>query len=1161
MKISTGLPIYTLQFVGNEKKTTPQENEGIARRVKRSPSLPNTPKNKPDSKLVFAKDEVRIEPIEDSRKIKTSYSVLDIVRILKNAFKTPVESFADASIQLIEYASNSNLKPETKEVIRSLAKKLSVLDAFSSLHPVGAGRSSLGHLLGIIEADIEGKPISGQELSDAVTDMLNMKFEGETKNTVKEPQGGTANITKFTLKMKEYLPGKKDLQPDNHFVKDPLWLDKNNNRYLKTKDTNNTERYVKVLLEDETITIESQDSSYGSQQNTYSYNPQLGWKEEKYLFESMNNIPASVHIEEVPLSSISQMQGFPGLYYQQTTGNYYIRVGLDSVKSQFVKVLRDGDSFRSEPSPWVDKASLKKGGISQTVFTYDVYSKIWRRSESTSHIFDDLPWGIKSFKEQNKLNIQPLNGHPEIYTTNKNTLLLRTGNLDGKDIYVEGILHLDNSFEIKLPSWYEIPEGASPVAYVFDDMTNRWRIDERIKGGAGNKKEETPGTSNENNASSRAIEPLGKKVRLIDPIQQWFNNHLIPVDSPVKLEAAGNLYLQHQRELGTLKITLDDIAKNYSISNGELKKYIQKNLRKGIDARSIKNDSYVLPDEIKTFLEQNRQNVSVSVPSTLSKLYFKNISYFNNAGVMPEDLARYFNTEVNSFIVSARNSKRSMFLSIKAETWLNNHIVSGTDSRKLHEVAELYIEKQFELSELNISVEELSDYYALPSQLLIKEIKRLIHIKTNAQKSVQGFSFSNSESEIKMLVTNYNKNETIDNSLPILRDPDNPTKSLTLQAEGLNNYKDLDKLTVTNWGDLRNVFQNMKQSDVKIVKNNLIKKFKNQIRNETRLAARMTKRMETKPSKHTDAKGEIINLGDGVVNPQETIVERFTILGPYAGTFRTRESFDSTRSLDRQIGSRHSNDSFHQANMKSGTAGSASHSWFGSSEKRVVDGLNSGNILRNINTGKLGDSSRIADNNVAAVRFGKNIIFYVTTKDVKPGEEYFVDYGDGYNPYYAINQAREEEWVAQLYLANNQHLEELKITPENVASNYGISKRNLGKVIKGLRENKLTSEELQRKSLNWLNEHEPPSTSSDTVSKIDTIAILYLTHQTEAESWGVTPEIMANHYDIPTKELMERIKTIKLPLGSNLLSNRARLWFEQNPIPGEVIIKSEPIDS
>ncbi len=235
---------------------------------------------------------------------------------------------------------------------------------------------------------------------------------------------------------------------------------------------------------------------------------------------------------------------------------------------------------------------------------------------------------------------------------------------------------------------------------------------------------------------------------------------------------------------------------------------------------------------------------------------------------------------------------------------------------------------------------------------------------------------------------------SIDNSLPILRHPDNPQHSLTLETLGLDAYAEVTQIKVTHWGSMWQVFTGLPVRKRETLKAELLKELHRQLMDEKGQSARMNRLMSNAGSHHLAATGdEIINLGMGVFNPGPAPVSANTVLGFYAGLLL--DSAASQKTV-RQIG----------------TVNGHSHSWQTRTEKLNIDAFQSGNILRNINTGKLPAQPQLDENNVAAVQVNSRLIAYITTRDIAVGGEYFVDYGDHYNPLFGIEKARQEELAA-----------------------------------------------------------------------------------------------------------------------------------------------------
>ena len=234
--------------------------------------------------------------------------------------------------------------------------------------------------------------------------------------------------------------------------------------------------------------------------------------------------------------------------------------------------------------------------------------------------------------------------------------------------------------------------------------------------------------------------------------------------------------------------------------------------------------------------------------------------------------------------------------------------------------------------------------------------------------------------------------DSIRNDFPILRDPDDPSRSLTLQAEGKASASEIN---TTNWGELNSIFAGMPSKERKAAKTKLSEAFRHAVEHETTLDITAGDRMMTAPTCH-EVNGEIISLGNGVFNGSKQIVPSLTLLAPYAGIYHA-----SVRSLQNE-------------RRKQGADRTSAYLFGTNAITRTVSGLASGNISKNINTGQLGNNPAIASNNVTAVRFGKNLTMLVTTRDVMPGEEYFINYGDEFQKAGTEVKAEPAEQIRQI---------------------------------------------------------------------------------------------------------------------------------------------------
>ncbi|HDC1420559.1 TPA: SET domain-containing protein-lysine N-methyltransferase [Salmonella enterica] len=201
----------------------------------------------------------------------------------------------------------------------------------------------------------------------------------------------------------------------------------------------------------------------------------------------------------------------------------------------------------------------------------------------------------------------------------------------------------------------------------------------------------------------------------------------------------------------------------------------------------------------------------------------------------------------------------------------------------------------------------------------------------------------------------------INNNLPILQHWRDPTISVMAQAEGR-----IETLQVTRWGPLFNLLS--RQTKARI--NQDIRWF---LQNEGKHDARMNAMMSV-----------AIPLDDSDGYRGRTVYARtdlaaFTVLGPYSG--RLLDSKKVRCEYEKEYGREAGNYYFATR-----------------SQERLVSAWPEGNILSLINspvfTHRTAETE--ARQNVSTVLVGKNINFYVTTRDISAGEELWFDYGPDY---------------------------------------------------------------------------------------------------------------------------------------------------------------------
>lgn len=217
---------------------------------------------------------------------------------------------------------------------------------------------------------------------------------------------------------------------------------------------------------------------------------------------------------------------------------------------------------------------------------------------------------------------------------------------------------------------------------------------------------------------------------------------------------------------------------------------------------------------------------------------------------------------------------------------------------------------------------------------------------------------------------------TIDNSLPILQNPSNVSASMQTFSED-----ELDEMRMYRWG----VFQSASKKD----KESMILQMKEWIRinqeDKQEYEKRLANSLEVSvPIDEGPSRGRSVFAKEDI--------EPYTVIGPYAGKLHeTKESL---------LDSIYKNGSYHVLGYLFAT----------SSSKKSIDAFGSGNIISLINTGQLSDEDPTwKENNVGSVVFGQNLIFVVSSKKIRKGEELLLDYGPNYNPMQMIKVEEESE--------------------------------------------------------------------------------------------------------------------------------------------------------
>ncbi|MEI8126037.1 MAG: SET domain-containing protein-lysine N-methyltransferase [Parachlamydiaceae bacterium] len=214
----------------------------------------------------------------------------------------------------------------------------------------------------------------------------------------------------------------------------------------------------------------------------------------------------------------------------------------------------------------------------------------------------------------------------------------------------------------------------------------------------------------------------------------------------------------------------------------------------------------------------------------------------------------------------------------------------------------------------------------------------------------------------------------VDNTLPILQDPQDSSRSMLLEVEG-----DIANINTVRWGCI----------------DTLTPLQKYEIKEQMRDWLRLNEYDRDEYTKKLEESFEVaIPVGFGPNRGRavyaKKAIRQYEVIGPYSGKLHT-----TTQSLDRSI--RHN-----------GSYDVLSYLFSTRSIQRSVDAFNAGNTMSLVNTSQLPGSPAWADDNIASITFGKNLTFYIALKDIEIGDELLLDYGPLYNPMSMIKQEDEE---------------------------------------------------------------------------------------------------------------------------------------------------------
>ncbi|MDQ0122545.1 hypothetical protein J2W17_001490 [Pseudomonas lini] len=211
----------------------------------------------------------------------------------------------------------------------------------------------------------------------------------------------------------------------------------------------------------------------------------------------------------------------------------------------------------------------------------------------------------------------------------------------------------------------------------------------------------------------------------------------------------------------------------------------------------------------------------------------------------------------------------------------------------------------------------------------------------------------------------------IDNRLPILQDPKDVTRSITLSAEGPEGVggpeANIDEIEVTYWNrlldDVEPRIERLELADA------IVEDVRDWIRNEKNLSSRFDRLLKVEKLESGPERGLSV-----VANRD---IRRFEVLGPYSGKLHRGNS-----TLTKEL-----NGKGHRA------VESFSFSTF--SNDGTLSAHGSGNVLSLVNS-PYAPGESFGRENVAPINVGRYMTFFVAWQDIQKGEELFLDYGPAY---------------------------------------------------------------------------------------------------------------------------------------------------------------------
>ena len=207
--------------------------------------------------------------------------------------------------------------------------------------------------------------------------------------------------------------------------------------------------------------------------------------------------------------------------------------------------------------------------------------------------------------------------------------------------------------------------------------------------------------------------------------------------------------------------------------------------------------------------------------------------------------------------------------------------------------------------------------------------------------------------------------------LPILQDPNDPEKSVLLKEEG-----PINEIKCASWGVFKNLSKDQKENITGSVRNWL-------------------ELNEYQREKYSEKLFQLLHVAHpldegpdrGMSVFAKKAIKQHEVVCLYAGALHLSEK------------------SLHKSIRHKGSKNVLEYLFGTRSQKRALDAYETGGTASLVNTGTYPGALAFKENNIEAVMFGKNIVAYVALREIKEGEELFLDYGKAYDPQQLLNQS------------------------------------------------------------------------------------------------------------------------------------------------------------